>query len=173
MTSGLPVIRPGDERLGGLSPSLLGDPQSVHMVIDASYAHRPRKTNEPDSVKNCPSMRLHHAVCLTNCSEWILLALACDKGAGLTASCSDDTIANENRHSVSLSLDHVPDLSNSCKVGNPMRKIEVGRIPPLRSSWTDVTKTPFGSESTHRPCAKTMDDLHHAGDQQNYCKYLE
>ena len=122
-------------------------------------------------------MGLHQAVCRANSAEWILFALATDKSAGLTASISNYTVANENGHTVSLALDYVPDLSNSCEAGNPTRErgsdLEMKRVPPLWGKWADVAETPLGCESTHFPTTKPVHDLHPAGDQQNYSEYFE
>lgn len=128
-------------------------------------------------MKNRPSMGLHQAVCRANSAEWILFALAADKSAGLTASTSNDTVANENGHTVSLALDYVPDLSNSCEAGNPMGErgsaLEVKRVPPLWGKWADVLKTMPRSEITHFSPTEPVHDLHPAGDQQNYSEYFE
>jgi|SRR5216683_1810440 len=91
----------------------------------------------------------------------------------------NNTIANEHRYPVLLSLDYIPDLSNSfaagLKSGNPNRErgtnFEMGGVQRFRSVGTDVLETPSGGECAHRSRTKHVDDLHHAKDQRNHRKY--
>ena len=127
----------------------LADLQFIQMLVESLNPHCPRKPEEPDSMKDCPSMGLNYAICRGDRAERILFALVGDHSAGSTTPIfSNDTIENEHWYSVLLSLNNIPDLCNSfaagLKVGNPTRKrrthFEVGGVPRLRSQGAQVLK---------------------------------
>ena len=111
------------------------------------------------------SMRLDDAIWRRDYSEWILFGMARDNGAGRAASSlPENAVENENRHSVLMSLDYIPDLCNSSAGGltsqrKPTRErrtdLGVRGVPPFRSGETEVIETPTGGDSTHNPRAKT------------------
>jgi hypothetical protein len=90
-----------------------------------------------------------------------MLGLARDKAAGGAASVfANNGIKNENRCSVLLSLDYIPDLSNSLaggatNLGKPTweRRADLGMrgIPPFRSRRADVLETPGVGENPQSP----------------------
>lgn len=91
----------------------------------------------------------------------------------MAASCPDNAIENEERYSVLLPLDYIPDLSRAGREtsqGKPNwergTEFRVTRVPPFRSRGTDVSETPCRSESAHSPCAKHVDDSDRAKDQR-------
>jgi hypothetical protein len=157
------------------------NPQLIQIVPEALYAHHPRKLKEPNSMKDCPAIGLNYAIWRSNYSEWILFGLARDKGAGRTAFYfPNNAVENENRYSVLLSLDYIPDLSNSPATGvtshgKPSRErgtnLGVRGVPQFRSGGTDVLETPSGSESPHSSCAKHVDDSDHTKDQRHRGKH--
>ena len=94
----------------------------------------------------------------------------------MAASISNNAIENENRYSVSPTLDYVPDLSNSKagrpKGGNPSREggttFEMGWVPQpfRRSGGTDVPEARSGGESAHRPSSQHVNDPDQSQDQR-------
>jgi hypothetical protein len=131
-------------------------------------------------MKDGPSMRLNYAISRGNHSEWIRFGLARDKGAGRTAFHSNNAVENENRCSVLLSLDYIPDLPNFsaggvASPGKPSRErrtdLGVKGVPPFRSGGSGELETQSDSESPHSPCAKHVDDSEHTNDQRQGGKH--
>ena len=98
-------------------------------------------------------MQLNKAIWRRGYPKRILFRLAHDKGAGRAASCPNNAIENENRYSVLLSLDYIPDLSNLWDRryrGQPAWKwgteLCVRRVPPpSRGRRTYVLEAPSSS----------------------------
>jgi hypothetical protein len=67
------------------------------MILDARYPDSPSNLKEPQSIKGCPSARLHQMVWRNVCSERILFVLARDESAVGTFSLPDDAVENEDR----------------------------------------------------------------------------
>lgn len=125
-------------------------------------------------------MFLRYAIWRGNHSEGILLGLARYIGAGSATSIGpDNTIENKNRHSVLLSFNYIPDLSERsagrASPGKPSRKrgtdLGVDGVPPFRSSGSYVLEAPFGGERAHRPCAKHVKDSQPTNDQRQPCEH--
>ena len=158
------IVRDGD--LSTIDSHTRANPQLVHMVVEAPYAHCPRKNlKERNSIKGRPSTRLYYAIWRDIYSEGILFGLAREKSA--VGAFPDNAVENENRYSVLLSLDYIPDLSNfayrvtSSGKRNRKREPDLGEraeTPKIRSAGTDVLETRSGSQSAHRSCAKYEDD---------------
>jgi hypothetical protein len=83
------------------------------MIVEAMYDHGPRNLQESKSKKGRPSMRLIYALWRDVYSKGILFGLARKKSAVHASSFANDAVENENRLPALLSLDYVPDLSNS------------------------------------------------------------
>jgi hypothetical protein len=123
-------------------------------------------------MNGCPSTWLDYAIWPSNYSERILFGLARDDGAGRAISViTQNTVENENRYSVLMSLNYIPDLCDLSAGGvtNPRKPAREWRtdlgvrgVPPFRSGGTDVLETPSGRESAHSPCAKHEKDFGHA-----------
>ena len=62
-------------------------------------------------------MRLNYLIRHCPHSERVLFGLTCEKSAVHPSPFANDTVEDEDRGSAMLSLDHVPDLSNSSSVG--------------------------------------------------------
>jgi hypothetical protein len=89
------------------------NPQHVQTVFEALHAHCPRNLKESNWKKGRPSMRLNCAIWSDVYSEGTLFGLARNKRAVPASSFANDAVENENRTPALLSLDYVPDLSNS------------------------------------------------------------
>jgi hypothetical protein len=148
------------------------------MVVEALYAHCPRNLKVPNSTKHRPSTRLDYATWRGIYSEGILFGLARDKSA--VRAFPDNAVENENRYSVLLSLDYIPDLSNfAYRVTNPgkrnrKREPDLGEraeTPKIRSAGTDVLETPFGSKSAHSSYAKHEEAADHPNEQRQHGKH--
>ena len=145
------------------------------MVVEALYAHGPWNLKVSNSTNYRPPTRLNYAIWRGIYGEGILFSLARDSSAVHASSFSDNAVENENRYSASLSLDYIPNLSNSaCRVANSgkrKRKMEFGlreraETPKVWSAGTDVLETPSRSQASHRPCAKHIEDADHPKDQR-------
>ena len=151
------------------------NPQLIHLVVEALYAHCPRNLKVPNSTKHRPSTRLDYATRRGIYSEGILSDLARENSAARAF--PDNAVENENRYSVLLSLDYIPGLSNfayrvtSSGKRNRKRDLDFGeRAEPqkIRGSGAHVLETPPGSQSAHRSCAKHEEDADYPKEQRQH-----